>query len=138
MIGQPVTYTDFNDQKVTETFWFHLSKPELIEMEVEVEGGLANMIERISKSMSGRELITEFKKIILRAYGQKTPDGKRFIKNESDREAFSQTAAYHQLFMDLATSAEKAASFLIGCLPEDMKGNTQEKLNELNASAPPA
>lgn len=140
MIGWPVKYVDFNDEEQNEVHWFHLSKPELIEVEVEVEGGLANFVKQITKAENGREIIMQFKDIVLRAYGQRTPDGKRFIKNDTLKEEFVQSAAYHHLFMELATDAAKAAEFLKGTLPKDLVGDIDKALAELpkEAAAPPA
>jgi hypothetical protein len=64
--------------------------------------------------------VSEFKKIVLLSYGEKTPDGKRFVKNDEIREAFSQTAAYDTLFMELATDDKAAADFIKGIMPRDM------------------
>ena len=65
-----------------------------------------------------------FKDIILRAYGEKSADGKRFIKNQELRDAFAQTEAYSDLFMELATDAEAAAKFINGIIPQGTKAQT--------------
>lgn len=120
MLGLPITYTDFDGKTQTETFWFHISKPELMEMELAVDGGLGNFIKQISATKDGRELIKQFKTIILMAYGERWDDNKRFRKNEAIKEAFAQHAAYHQLFMDLCTDATKAVNFIKEVLPKDL------------------
>lgn len=128
MLKRTIKYTNFNDEEVEEVFYFNISKPELIEMEVEYDGGLTGFIKRIVESNSGRDIIMQFKEFILRSYGQRSDDGKRFIKNDQLREEFSQSAAYHVLFMELATSAEKAAEFLMGTLPKDMQGDLEKAI----------
>jgi hypothetical protein len=137
MLGLPITYTDFEGQERTETFWFHISKPELIEMEVELDGGLGAFIKRISETQNGRELIKQFKTIILMAYGERYDDNKRFRKNDTLKEEFAQHAAYHKLFMDLATDAAKAANFLKEVLPKDLfEGvDVEAKLKEIEAES---
>lgn len=120
MLKRDITYTDFNGDTVTEVFYFNLSKPELIELEVEYENGLADALQRIIKSDDAKAIIKEFKRLILISYGQKSPDGKRFIKSDQLREEFSQTAAYQSLFMELGTQAEAAVTFIKGVLPQDM------------------
>lgn len=120
MLKKEITYTDLNGDEVTETFYFNLSKSELIEMEVEQDGGLRATIERIIEANDTRQLVKEFKQLILAAYGQKSPDGKRFIKNEELRLEFEQTVAYDTLFMELATDEASAEAFIRGIMPNDL------------------
>jgi hypothetical protein len=124
MLKREIKYTDFNDNEVTEIFYFNLSKPELIELELKYEAGFTAMIKRIVEANSNRELIQTFKEIILMAYGEKSDDGKRFIKNDELRTAFEQTAAYQELFIELATTDKAAVTFLTGIMPKDMIVNT--------------
>lgn len=130
MLKREIKYTTFNDEEVTEIFYFNISEPELIEMEVGVDGGMKAMLERIIETVDRKELIKMFKSIVLDAYGQKSEDGKRFIKNEKLREEFSQTAAYHALFMELATTANAAAEFVIGVFPKSMTGGIQKAIGD--------
>lgn len=118
-----ITYEDFNGESVTEKLYFNLSKPELLELEVEIEGGFGAMLQRIVKSENPKDLIREFKRIILMSYGIKSEDGKRFMKSAQIREEFEQTAAYQALFMELATDDKLAVKFLQKVLPKDMQGD---------------
>lgn len=111
------TYLDFNDLSRTEDFYFNLTQAEVTEMELSVDGGLVEMINRIVAAKDGKQIIALFKDIVLRAYGEKSPDGKRFIKTPEIRDAFAQTQAYSDLFMELATDAQKAAEFVNGIVP---------------------
>ena len=54
----------------------------------------------------------------MKSYGEKSADGKRFIKTPEIAEAFSQTEAYSVLFMELATNADSAAAFVNGIIPK--------------------
>lgn len=135
MLKKSITYVDFNDQEVTETFYFNLSKAELLEMEMGTSGGFGEMLKRIVDSKDTSSLILEFKKIILSAYGKRSDDGKRFIKNDQLREEFTQTAAYSVLFMELATSDNAAVDFIKGVLPPDMGPAIEKELKEF-AKAP--
>ena len=114
------TYNDYNGASRTEDFYFNLTQAEVTEMELSVDGGLVEMINRIV----GKQIIAVFKDVILRAYGEKSPDGKRFIKNQELRDAFAQTEAYSDLFMELATDAEAAARFINGIIPQGKKSQT--------------
>lgn len=116
MIKKTVTYTDYNGAERTEDFYFNLSKAEVMEMELSIDGGLAEKIERITAAQNAPEIIKVFKNLILKGYGEKSPDGKRFIKSKELSEAFSQTEAYSEIFMELATNADVAAKFVNGMI----------------------
>ena len=120
MLKETIKYTDYNGVERTEDFWFHLSKAELMEWEMGTTGGLTEMIKRIVDAQDAPAIIKIFKELVLKAYGQKSPDGKRFIKSEELATEFSQTEAYSQLFMELATDADKAAAFVNGIMPSDV------------------
>lgn len=134
MLKRPIKYTDLDDNEVTEDFYFNLSKPEIIEMEVEHKQGFKERIEQIIKTEDRKTLVEEFKKLILLTYGVKSEDGKRFIKSEQLREEFSQTPAYEELFMDLASNDGAASEFIIGVLPRDMR---DEAAKAVTAVTPP-
>ena len=120
MLKETIKYTDYNGVERTEDFWFHLSKAELMEWEMGTTGGLTEMIKRIVDAQDAPAIIKIFKELVLKAYGQKSPDGKRFIKSEELATEFSQTEAYSQLFMELATDADKAGAFVNGIMPSDV------------------
>ena len=121
MLIKKITYKDFNGVERTEDFMFHLMESEIAEMELSTAGGFAESLEKIIQTQNVPEIIKEFKKIILKAYGVKSPDGKRFIKNDKLTEEFSQTNAYSKLFMELATDDKAASAFINGIIPEEMK-----------------
>lgn len=117
MIKKTITYTDYNGTERTENFYFNLSRAEAVEMEIGTTGGLAERIQRIIDAKDNAEIIKIFKELVLKSYGVKSEDGKRFIKSEELSTAFSQTEAYSQLFMELATNADAAAEFVNGIVP---------------------
>ncbi len=132
MLKREIKYTDFNDQIVTDIFYFNLSKSEIIELEVKYPGGFTGMLQRLIDTKDNTELIKQFKEIILMSYGEKSDDGKSFIKNDELRNKFEQTAAYQELFLELATSDTAAETFLKGILPKDMVAATdQDKPTQL-------
>ncbi len=120
MLKREITYEDFNGVKTTDVFYFNISKPEIIEMQVAYEEGLSEVLKRIVVEKDNKNLVKIFKDIVLKAYGEKSADGKRFIKSDQLREEFSQTAAYSVLFMELATEDNAAVVFLKGICPQDM------------------
>lgn len=120
MLKKTIIYTDYDGNTRTEDFYFNINQAEATEMELNVNGGLTTMIHKIVSAQDNPTIIKVFKDFILKAYGEKSLDGKRFVKSEELSTAFSQTEAYSQLFMELATSAEKAATFINGVLPNNM------------------
>ena len=120
MLKKTVTYTDYNGTERTEDFYFNLSKAEVIEMETTTAGGYANMLENIIKAQDLPSIVSIFKELVLKAYGQKSPDGKRFIKSEELSTEFSQTEAYTNIFMELAMDADAASKFVNGIIPADL------------------
>ena len=128
MIKETITYIDYNGTERKEDFYFNLTKAEIMEMEMSTKGGLAEMIQRIVAAQDQPAIIKIFKDLIVKAYGVKSPDGKRFIKNAEVVDEFIQTEAYSQLFMKLATDADAAAKFVNGIVPADM-AKQMEALN---------
>lgn len=129
MLKKTITYFDYNDVERTEDFYFNLSKAEIMEMEMGTTGGLAEMINKIVQTQDAPAIIKVFKDLILKAYGERSADGKRFEKkNGVLAEAFAETEAYSQLFMELATDADAAARFVNGIIPKDMQQDVQKQL----------
>lgn len=120
MLKKTITYTDYNGVERTEDFYFNLSKAEVMEMEMSTTGGLAETIKKIVAAQDSSAIVKIFKDLILKAYGEKSPDGKRFIKSDEISAAFSQTEAYSNLFMELATNADEAARFVNGIIPTNI------------------
>lgn len=118
MLKKTITYVDYDGNSRTEDFYFNLTKAEVIEMEYGVEGGMQKMLERIVAENNTMRLMENFKKIIVKSYGIKSPDGKRFIKNEEVLNAFVESEAYSELFVELATNAKVATEFINGILPK--------------------
>lgn len=125
MLKKTITYTDFNGMERSEDFYFNLTQAEVMEMEMSTVGGLSEMIQRIIAAQDTPSIIKVFKDLVLKSYGEKSADGKRFIKTPEITEAFSQTEAYSVLFMELATNADSAAAFVNGIIP---KSKAQQSL----------
>lgn len=117
MLKKTITYTDYNGIERTEDFYFNLTKAELSEMELSVNGGMTEWIQQIVNTHDNAQIVKIFKMIILESYGEKSVDGKRFVKSEELRDAFAQTEAYSELFMELIGDEAKAAAFVNGVIP---------------------
>lgn len=132
MLKKSITYTDYNGVERTEDFYFNLSKAELSEMELSVNGGMTEMLKQIINSNDNAEIVKIFKTMILKSYGEKSVDGKRFIKSDEAREAFEQTEAYSELFMELLGDEDKAIEFVNGIIPQDVEQKLKEQATETN------
>lgn len=121
MYVKELTYEDYNGVEVTESFMFNLTQAEVMEMEYSTDGGLEDHIKKIINEKNPKKLMELFKDIVIRAYGVKSADGKRFIKSDEVKEAFKESAAYSEIFMELATDADKATAFINGIAPKIKK-----------------
>lgn len=121
MVVKKIKYTDFNGLEREEEFMFNLTEAEITEMELTTDGGLSDSIKKIIAAQNTPEIIKVFKMLLLKSYGEKSADGRRFVKSEELSEEFSQTNAYSQLFMELATDDKAAVAFINGIMPDSMQ-----------------
>lgn len=130
MFAKSVTYTDFNGNERTEKVYFNLTKSEIIKLQASVDGGLSEAIEKIQKGGDPYKIVPLFDKILLAAYGEKSEDGSRFIKNSMLTEAFSQSAAYDAIFSELMLDKDAASDFFTKVIPADMQQQVREELSK--------
>jgi hypothetical protein len=130
VLKKSITYEDFDGNTVTEDHYFHLSKADLIEMEMSHQGGMHEHLQRIVASEDGKAIIAEFKELILSSYGKRSDDGKRFIKTQELREEFQSSEAYSALFMELCLDTDAASDFVSGIIPAGL----DEAVSKLTAS----
>lgn len=121
MLTKTITYTDFNDEQRTETFYFNLSEAELTDWELSVKGTLTEHIKRINETIDIPKLIDLYKELIDRSYGIKDADGRRFRKSPEILQDFKDTNAYSELFMELATNDKAGAEFISGIISNKLK-----------------
>lgn len=137
MRKETITYEDYNGVKRTEDFYFSFNKAELMEMELSSPGGsLKDRLQRLIDSPEPATITSTFKDIILNAYGVKSEDGRRFMKSPELAKAFSETEAYSDLWMHLATDQDYAVAFIRDLMPKDLitemdKQNKDGKLLQL-------
>ena len=129
MIKKTVTYIDYNEVERTETFYFHYTEAEILDMEMSEEGSFADRIQRIIDAKDKTALMKLIKKFVIDAYGVKSEDGKRFMKNDELKTAFLECPAYSDIFMDMVTNDEAAAEFVNGVIPSTMKDRVAKLTN---------
>ena len=122
MLKKTVTYTDYNGVETTEDLYFNLSQAELIDMEINYEGGLAAGIQKAVETQDTHTVMKIFKDLIVKSYGVKSPDGKRFIKSEDVVKAFTESEAYSVLFIELLQNPNAAEEFINGITPNLPQG----------------
>lgn len=127
MLKEKITYTDYFGDKRTETFCFNLNKAELADLQNFTAGGFDEYVKRIVAAKDVPSLARIFKDLVLRSYGEISPDGKRFIKSEELSTAFSQTEAFVELYMKLAQDDEYAMAFIRGILPPDLQSEISKE-----------
>lgn len=120
MLKKLIKYTDYNGNERSENFYFNLNKAELMEMELGVTGGMRQLLQLILDKQDIPKIIDAFKTIILKAYGEKSPDGRIFNKSKELSDAFAHTEAYSELYMEMISDANKAAAFINGIMPEEL------------------
>lgn len=133
MVVEKIKYTDFNGLEREEEFMFNLTEAEITEMELTTDGGLSDSIKKIIAAQDTPQIIKVFKMLLLKSYGEKSADGRRFVKSDKLSEEFAQTNAYSQLFMKLATDDKAAVAFINGIMPDSM----QEKAAGNNSGLTP-
>lgn len=123
MYKKTITFTDYDGNERTEDFYFHLTEAEVTEMEMGIKGGLTKMMQKLVSTQDTGRIVEVFKELLFKAYGEKSPDGRRFMKSKEITDNFVQTEAYSMLFMELATDAKAAAEFFNSVIPHKRAEN---------------
>lgn len=141
MLKKTITYEDYDGNTRTEDLYFFISKSELTEMELTTPGGFTTKLEKITNANDGGEIMKIFKEIILKAYGEKSDDGRAFIKKRNGvslAETFEQTPAFDALFTELLLDPDKAAVFINSILPKDLMTEANKQNLQAKASGLPS
>ena len=120
MLKETITYVDFNDLERTEDYYFNLTRTELVRMEMSKSGSLTGLLTKITKANDMPDIFEAMESLILKAYGEKSVDGRYFNKSEEISNMFMNSPAYDKLFEKLTTDANYAYKFLLGILPKDL------------------
>lgn len=118
MLKKPITYVDYDGNQRTENYWFNLDEAEILEMEMQYPGGMSAMLQKIAEEQDGSKILATFKEIIMKAYGEKSLDGKYFEKSHEKSVLFTQSRAYSVLLMEMYRDADAAADFMNKIIPQ--------------------
>lgn len=135
MLERTFTYDGFDGKKYSDTWFFHLTKADLLEIHLGTFVGLDVLMKRLIDTQNGKEIMGIVKEIILKSVGKPSADGKRFMRNDELRDEFYQTEAYSQLFEELVTDGEKTKNFIIGIVPADVGRKMAEEMSNENTAS---
>ena len=131
MLTKTITYTDYNGAERTEPFYFNLSQAELIDMQLGGKDGLYSVkLQKMIENHDAAAIVATIKEFVLKSYGEKTDDGKRFIKSPEISEAFMQTEAYSQLITELLSDDAKSSEFILGIMPQALREAAVAEMNK--------
>ena len=131
MLAKEITYTDYNGTKRTETFYFYLSRAELMRMEMTCETSLRDKLIAMVKEQDKVKLYEYFEWLVLKSYGEKSEDGRHFRKSEEISKEFSNTEAFSELLIELCSGEDKVLAFVNGIVPTPVPKEEQKKALEM-------
>lgn len=136
MLTKTITYEDYNGDKKTKNFYFHLTKTEIAKMQLMENGGLQAKIKHMIESNDNREIYNYFEDFVLSCYGEKSADGEEFLKTPEIRQRFQCHPAYDKLMMEFIEGGDKAmGDFINSVVPkevaESMAKADPDELNKL-------
>lgn len=143
MLKKTIKYKTFDGEDAEDTYYFHISEPEIVDLDVEFKGGFGRMITKLAETNDERELIEMFKRIIRLSIGEKSADGKQFKKSQEIVDDFVSSAAYVALFLELGRDDDAAANFVKGILPAEVvqamadEGKLPQKRDQDKPEGPP-
>ena len=134
MLKKPVTFKDYDGNDKTITLYFHLNKFEWLELETYTKGGLIENLQTAIETGNAKKTIDILKKIILRAYGEKSEETGAFEKSDEIAIRFSKTDAFSELFYELAYNAEASQTFFLGLIPAELRDEAINKMKDQTAA----
>ena len=137
MLKKTMTFTDYEGNERTEDHYFNLTKSECLKMEMSTNGGMTKLITKLIQTQNMPEVMKIFENILAQSYGEKSLDGRQFVKSPELSIAFSQTPAYDQLFFTLCTDADEAAKFINAIIPNDAVQAAQPGNNVVSMATTP-
>lgn len=125
MLKKTITYQDYFGTTRTEDFYFNLSQTELSDMQMSVDGGLNVKLDQMIKAQDNKEIYNTFVEIVAAAYGEVSPDGKYFIKEDEEGhklcKKFKQSPAYDVLMDEICKDESTVAEFCTGIIPKEIR-----------------
>lgn len=120
MYRTDVTYENFDGEQVTETCYFNLTKAEMLQLQLQYPEGYQVYLQRLVDDNNRKAMIDEFKHILSMSYGERSADGRKFVKSEEISNAFMASEAYSELFIKLISEEGYAEKFMSAVMPKDI------------------
>lgn len=134
MLKKTITYTDYLGTTRTEDFYFNLSRSEVTDMQMSVDGGYDKFLERMMAAKDNVEIYNNFVSLVLKSYGELSPDGRFHIKEDEDGhklyKRFKQSPAYDALMDEICKNETTIAEFCKGILPKQLQAEEQRPNGE--------
>lgn len=131
MLKKTITYTDFDGVERKEDFYFNLTEAEITDMNLDENANLAEKIQSIINSKDMKQIKDYFQWIVLKAYGVKSDDGRKFMKSPEIIADFKATQAYSDIWMELAYDADAASEFVNGIMPKNLVAQIEENKDKV-------
>lgn len=135
MLKKDITYKNYDEESVTETFWFHISKAELVELRLVKGEGYEAYLNKIIASENYKEILPIFKEIIALSIGRRDEEKKTFVKDPDYAQSFMSSEAYSELFMEFLTDVGAFVTFVNGVVPKDLSEQIHEAMEGLETPA---
>lgn len=119
MLKKDITYQNLDGQDVTETFYFQITKAEVIEKAAIKGEDYADRLRKLTVERDGAEIMREFKALLTESVGRR--EGQLFIKDESIRNQFLFSGAWDSFFLKLIESPDSGAKELQSIFPKDVQ-----------------
>lgn len=127
MLHKKVTYTNYNGEVVNEDVYFNLTSVELLRLEAKYGQSIPDKIKEVTEANDYRGIITLFEDLLLTAYGIKSEDGRRFVKDKEATKDFEDSIAYAEIFEQIILNPEAAKELgeEIAYVSNETKNNVQ-------------
>lgn len=134
MVRREIKFTDFNGKSQTEVGYFNINKAELGKLQMRHNGTYLDYLKLLSERKKVEEMYNFVYELILDSYGEKDPEGRKFIKTPEMRTDFEQSLAFSEMIVDLVSNPDDLANFVKGIMPPDLVTGG----GEIDATALPA
>lgn len=128
MLHKKVTYTNYNGELVNEDVYFNLTSMELVRLEAKYGKSIPDKIKEVTEAQDYKGILDLFEDLLLTAYGTKSEDGRRFIKDKETTKEFEDSIAYAEIFEQIILNPETAKE-----LGEEIAYVSQETKNTLKS-----
>lgn len=126
MIKKTIQYIDLYGKNQEETHYFNLTKAEIAKLQVKGDGTFIDNLKKAAENGKVEQLFDFFHDLVRDSYGEKSEDGRRFVKTKEAQEEFESSIAFSELLTNLILDPKELSTFTRGILPPDWAANIQD------------